>query len=162
MDIPQFIGFLISIAAIGYLFLRQVWEVRQRQKDPEAYEKKLQEKEKRIKEFMRGLDIDQPEEKIEKPIPKGPAKGRSTKHLNRPAPPPILAHQSLAKVPPRHSFAIPKIAVPTYHVRYMESAPSRGKTVIRRLHTRQDMVVLHEIFGPPKGLLNDPWHHEKF
>jgi type IV secretory pathway VirB4 component len=58
MTIPEIFGFLITLFILGFLFLKQVWEARARRANPEEYQRKQLEKEKRLKEFMKTLNIE--------------------------------------------------------------------------------------------------------
>ncbi len=69
MNFVEFIGFVIVILAMFFILIRRAMEERRRRKYPELFEKEEQEREKALKEFLRGLNVDVEEVEELKPEP---------------------------------------------------------------------------------------------
>lgn len=65
MDPSDFIGFIISLLALAYLFFRRRGEARRRREHPELY-KEDEQQEDALKEFLRSMDM--PVEDHPKPV----------------------------------------------------------------------------------------------
>lgn len=57
MNFIEFIGFVVSILAMVYLFIKQAMDQRRRRTDPEAYENEVKEREELIRKLMHGESI---------------------------------------------------------------------------------------------------------
>jgi hypothetical protein len=79
MSLIEFIGFLISFAAMIFLLGKGVWDNRARRQNPEEYYRKVRTKEQNLKKFLKSLDVhtedeDEDEDEIdEKEEAKAPA-----------------------------------------------------------------------------------------
>jgi len=126
-DISEIVGFIVSIAAILYLFLRPVWDLIFQRKHPEEYAQRQQEKERRLQQLLGNVPVIYEEEE-EPPAVKPP----------RPIPRPKQQEKS-ALAP---AYANPK------------AKRSRGALLMRK-HSMKEAIVLREILGPPKAF-QDP------
>jgi hypothetical protein len=62
MDIFQFVGFLVSVAAIIFIFIRRALENWQRKHHPEEYTAEARKKHEALKQLMRDLGVEEQEE----------------------------------------------------------------------------------------------------
>ncbi len=69
MDIFQFVGFLVSIAAIIFIFIRRALENWQRKHHPEEYMAEARKKDEALKRLMKDLGVEEEEEQIEEEVP---------------------------------------------------------------------------------------------
>ena len=67
MDISQIIGFIISVLAILYIVTKRVKEERLRKEHPEEYEKEQQKQEANLKQFLKSLDVEMEDKKMNPP-----------------------------------------------------------------------------------------------
>ena len=58
MDIVQVIGFLISLLVLFFFMVKSIREERYRRQHPEEYRKEKEEQTKKLKEFLRSLEVD--------------------------------------------------------------------------------------------------------
>lgn len=158
MEISEIIGMLISIAAILFLVIRPLWEARKEKRNPQEYAEAKRKKERRLKDFMKELDIDidDEDEEIEEEVvrtKKVPPKREKEK------PGYVHEHKAVASTP--KLFKTPKRSTQELHqAKQMDvSHPemrkervSRGRSIINGLKSKKDMVILHDIIGPPKSL----------
>lgn len=157
MDITEIIGFLISLGFLLFLFLKQGWDASARKKHPEEYAKKQREKEKRLKEFMKSMDIqveeDDDELEEEKMTPKAKIQERSQ-----------MRQRSAGNISKRLDSLTPlsmtsrrqekyEVKLSTRRIVYTatKEMPSRGYNLIKMQHSFQDIILLNEIIGAPRG-----------
>lgn len=196
MSAIEFVGFVISFIAMIVLFFRRTLEKRRYRANPELYEQMEKRKEERLKEFLRGLDVqhdghaDEEEEEEEDDegyiAPPPPVRTVAKQAPYRPAaintPQRRMQDGSQFRAPIeqlRKHAPIEKHQQPTsigdsYKDRF--SAGSVGSTdllrdlhtdayalnvskennrvsnILARLETPKDMIILHEVIGPPKAL----------
>lgn len=62
MSLIEFIGFIISMAAMIFLLGRRVWEERYRREHPEEFKEEKHKQEETLKHFLKSLDIDMEDE----------------------------------------------------------------------------------------------------
>lgn len=125
----EWIGFIVSIAIFLYLMLKN----RPAQDDPEQEDK--------LKDFLESLNGDmKAKKKGVLPPPILPQKPIHAKYS-----PPVVRNQT-----PSQSI------VSTYFEKGVEydvigkDVPSRAHRLLQTLKDKRDMVILHEIIGPPK------------
>lgn len=175
MTIPEFIGFLITLFALAFLFLKQLWDARERRKNPEKYEKKQLETEKRLKQFMKSLNIethdddDDEERKLALAISRK-LKPPQTKNTNS------NAHQKQSRRPPsspaagvapapvtRHRLDALNLQMKAKGVIYSASKEqnSVAAKLIQQQKSMKDVILLREIIGPPRSVQfgTDPDRH---
>lgn len=138
MDFASWIGFIISVLALLYLFLKPSMESRERKKNPQEYDRRKREDERRLKELMHPFDLDVEEEELEiRPIVQ--------KKVKPPKPPvkPTKATESIHIYHPTKNMA-PQIN----RMRKMLKHPKNA-------------ILLREILGPPKAAQSIR-HHESW
>ncbi len=146
MNPSDFIGFTITILAIGFLAYRYIREARLRRKHPEIYQQEVEKKERELQEFLSSLDIDG--EKKEEKRPEAP----------KPIPPPAKAYRQEDKprkigvLEQNYKFVTADLSKQgeSYEVTGKDQ-PSRIYALLKRLPSKKEMVLMQEIMGPPKG-----------
>lgn len=146
MDITELIGFLVSLFFLLFLFIKQGWDASARKKHPEEYARKQREKEMRLKEFMKSMDIqvDEDEEDEEQSI-------SQIKRSQKNRQPPANHSARLISISPRPEKRVIKHVplLPVYTATKEE--PSRASRLIKAQHSMKDVIVLNEIMGAPRG-----------
>lgn len=187
MDLIEFIGFVISLGAMIFLFFKRRIEDRNREdeQDEELNPDEL-EQEKALKEFLRSLDIEMDEENEKPHYPQESAR-KEVIHAPPPKPPVrVQAQIKIKKVemPPIHegfSQSNQEAFAQKSHIENRWTQTSlekgeinkttiggtqdhayafkgkkglgRGRDILEKLQTKNDMIVIAEILGKPKGLL---------
>jgi hypothetical protein len=147
MTFIEFIGFIITISAMVFLFARQTWENYRRRKYPEAYAEEVRKKDDALKELLKSMNIeveeeeeieDDYEEPVRRPLPTPPP---PPKPLQKKAPEPLFHeyHSEKMDLSDKGAYALVKI-----------SRPSRGKTLINHFPSKRELFVIREILGPPR------------
>lgn len=132
MDWSQVIGFIISVLALAFLILRNAWQERSRQQNPEEYARNEKNREKRLKDLLRTMDIEIEDEEEEEP-------------QTPPQPPP----RPIQKPAPR--FSQQPIKIPPTKKTAAENYPgivtrrSRGKKMLQNISPKE-MVILSELY----------------
>jgi hypothetical protein len=197
MSLIEFIGFIISFLAMIVLFFRRAIEKRRSDQDPEYYEKMEQQKEVRMREFLRSLNIQHEEddreeyeevddeddelvfheEAVRQPSrkenysPMALSKPRRTVHdefqfkskIEQYRPQTAIERRTMeTNIEKRYledPFSMPVVShdmaydadVDPYAI-VRQSQKNRLAQMIDRLESPQEMVILHELIGPPKAL----------
>lgn len=156
MTFIEFIGFIITLIAFFLLVMKQARDERKRRQNPEAYEYEEQQQQEAIKDLLRSLNIEVPEER---PAPKPP-----------PPPPQVEIEEALpmpikeSKIPQsmrlaafdygdafRDPFAKRKAFEHGDAYVKRKQQQSRVKQLLRETDTLKDAVILKEVLGKPKG-----------
>lgn len=124
MSITEFIGFLITIVAMFGIIISRALEARKRRRDPEAYEREIEEKEEKLREFLKTLNVDFPEKKK---APPPPPKGKKI------VPPQPVQEKSLEEAPTDEAYEIKK------------ARPSRLKNMVK---DPRQLIIFKEIMTP--------------
>ena len=72
MTFIEFIGFLVTMFALIFLYLKRYFNEKKRAEHPEEYEEYQHQKEQALEDFFRSLNIDVPPPEIEKEVPPPP------------------------------------------------------------------------------------------
>ncbi len=131
MTFIEWIGFVASLFGVIYLFTKDAWAKKERERDPVKYA----EKERRIREVLRqmGVEPDEEEQPEEQDEDEEEEEEVVTKQNILPPPPPVKIHIT---------------APPTQIL----SRPSRVANMIKQLPDERAILVAHILFGPPKSL----------
>jgi hypothetical protein len=137
----EWLGFIISSLAVIVLIVTAFYDALQNNKKPNKRKTQHEEAERRFKAFLRGeaptpvfdrvlKEVIEEDEAVERAVKK--------KKAHKPAPPP----------PP-----IPHVDIlaPSTPATIVEAENSRAKTILDSEATLQNMVILSEVFGKPKG-----------
>lgn len=95
MDFTEIVGFLITMAAILYMFIKRAKDVRKSPSTPEdsAHEEE-QEQAEILKDFLKSLEVDMDESQDFKSLPKP--------KTAKPEPPPRIPHEAKPKLKPAY------------------------------------------------------------
>lgn len=151
MDISQIIGFVISLLAIVFLTIQKIREERHKRLHPDELKHEAHEGNDGVKNFFKALDIDiEDEDQFSPPkkhlppqpsIPSAPAKGHKQKsRLQTPS----------TSIKNNFSNSLPKITKKYGLVEFGQR--SRVGSLVKNFPSKKEMVIIHEIIGPPKGL----------
>jgi hypothetical protein len=167
VDFSDYIGFIISLFAIIFLFFRKKREAAQQQKpEQNQNQQKPRDQEDALKDFLRTMNIHVEEE------PKPRFKPRPKPNL-KPAPAPQKTSQAQVNADQKrfkavteerrmasdleNSYADPYGTMhkgphaDAYEV-IQKSQETRLQQSLERLNSKQELVFLQDIIGPPKGL----------
>lgn len=178
MSFVEFIGFLISFLAFVFLLLRPIFEIWRRPKMGEEGESVRSAKDQHLRDFLKALDIDMEESggvhSLQKPklkekkflSPRLPVERAKVKALpldfgreaeeraekvetkNRQLDLEIKSRFSGSSVV---SSRYRDVVGPNPYDKIHFETPSRAKILLNRLSSKQEMVLLHEIFSRPKS-----------
>lgn len=167
MNLIEFIGFVISLAALIFLGAKRAKEEHYRKKHPEKFKEDEQTKETNLKQLLKSMNIDLMDDEqvlppkpaprfVYAPVPKLTEKPKSAIRK------PIKREQRKTgdKAWMEHYRGESKSA---YHMQNRSSSkpyeviqtkvrPSRGAVLLKSLPSKKEMVILYEILDKPKGL----------
>lgn len=179
MSVIEFIGFIVSMAAMGFLFLKRLKESRYRQEHPEEFDEESHAEVEELRRFLASTRMRE--------------EGRSAALAPRPAKPPEMpkppqprksvAKQSLSPKPVfqssmegyRQAAEMERLSPSAYDAKRATMAAdpyadrsagsseaiyavddrrrdSRGGALIRQQRALQDMFILKAILEPPKAM----------
>lgn len=144
MDLFQLIGFFISVLAIIVLMSKKASDERRRRQDPERFAKEEQEREERLRSFLKDLDVEMKETKS---IPPKYEEGRL-----KPSAPVKFSHakekpkETMISKPVPFSIAVHQNA---YHPD-LSMRPSRGKKIFADISDKKQLIMISEILSKPK------------
>lgn len=173
MTFIEFLGFVISLVAMFFLVAKRFWEETRRRRNPVQFAEEQRKKDLLLSEFMKSFEI--------------PEKGRAQRNsddedewdedeedievvekikLVQPPPktfPPLKPSIPLNRGSMRDSYQeeivssqFLKREASAYDV-VKQQTPSRGSMIVRNLPSKKNMLVIKEIFGPPKSMQDHPW-----
>lgn len=152
MNFSEFIGFIITIAAMIYMTIRQMRTA----KDEADDEAVVQDEKKEVRELLRSLDIPVEDEV---PVAKLPPIPRQRVEKQRPEKIVKIETGKIATVDQHidsnyaslldNDLILPAVIPLDYG---LPGAPSRGRLLVENLGSAKKMLVIHDIFGPPKGM----------
>ncbi len=181
MNLIEFIGFIITMIAMFAILVRRSMEERKRRKDPEAYEREEEEREKALREFLRNLDVDveEPKKKPASPPPAPAVTEESPKPKARPSrtvrdnyefASRIKQYEETKGVQSRvfeteigqkefdeigqeivTGDLFMQPGLGAYEIGQPSSGTSRGAKILKRLERPSDIVIYHEILAKPRG-----------
>ena len=173
--VVEFIGFFIAIFFLVAASLRKRWEDRDRQEHPENYKEEPAQEQQLLRELLKEMNVELEEEPQQPPDP-------PVKQVAPPAPPTAPARKRVSEDYDFHSNIEsrskethiedrtlnihvgdewkknlgqldlqdnPKQDMYEFH---RERSKARAKQLLEGLDSKQDMILLHTILGPPKGL----------
>lgn len=161
MTFIELIGFIITMFAFFLLVAKQARDERKRRENPEAYQEDEEQQQEAIKDLLRSLNIEVPEEKPAPPSPPTPPPQMEVRIEEEvPAPPvqesKIPKSMRLAKFDYGNVFRDPhsKRKVFDHGDAYLKrmQQQSRVKNLLRETDSIKDAVILKEVLGTPKGL----------
>lgn len=159
MNFSEFIGFIVTMAAMVYFAYRQSRESEQAPEDDEQ----LREEKSNVKDILRSLNIELKDEVAAPRLPPRPAVRTAMTPASQPRKLPITPKKAMrveehfnagdsTSVDLRFEdemLALPSLIPLEYG---LPAAPSRVKVIANHLTSREDLLIIHDLFGPPKGL----------
>ncbi len=151
MTLIELIGFIITMAAFFLLIAKQARDERKRRQNPEAYEEEAErEHQEAIKDLLRSMNIDIPEEQPESKKPEPPP----IPEIKTPPQKPEKAAVSHFKTHKsfKDHYALRKSFDhgDAYAKRKMQQ--SKVKQMLRGSDSLKQALILKEVLGTPKGL----------
>lgn len=144
MDLIQLIGFLISVLAVFVLVTKKIRDERHRKQHPEEFAREEEEKEERLRAFLKSLDVEMEEQKNYSPPPPPREK----------PPVPRVIKRIKSEVEERLDMIKPLPHQKTQHTMHYPGAliepPGRGKYLIERLPSKKLLMLIPEIISKPK------------
>lgn len=157
MNFIEFVGFIAMIL----LFLSSLGTSRRRKQNPEEYEAEEGEKTRQLREFLQGANGEFLNKPTKLNLPQ-PPKPKVSKALNKPIQQPDKVikqrndHYKDAYVSPFHSTEPDAYAHSTKDAyAFVKKKKSRAFGLRQRLLSPKDVILWHEIIGPPKALKNE-------
>jgi hypothetical protein len=134
MNIIELIGFLIAMAALTFLYFKRLQDEKYRREHPEEFEQKQEEERRALKEIFKEMhiDLEEEEEEFVEKVPPPPPPPR--------APVPIKTPVFKKK---RDAYTIHAEKERAHH------------PLLKKLSSPKEMVLYHEILGPPKSERRD-------
>jgi hypothetical protein len=163
MNFVEFAGFI----AMLLLVLNSMRENKKRRENPEDFEEEEHEQAERLKAFLRGVNDDMQE------MPTAPPKVQAKPAIRlQPKPAPVqhqIINAPLKSLRKDHSEHIHTPYMDAYATdekdpyahsnkdayAFVKRKKIRAESLMRRLKTSKDMVLWHEIIGPPTALKNE-------
>jgi hypothetical protein len=150
MDISQWIGLFVGFGAVAFLLIQQIREMRYRRQHPQKYAEEHFLAEKRRRQLLKVLEIEQEEEQeFEKERPRQQRVSAASRL-------PKVMNSSVGKMTHMtHRTPTQEVQyAPDYH-KIVRIDPSRASQLLTSLPSRQEMILLHAIIGPPKSLSDE-------
>lgn len=97
MNLIEFIGFVISLIAMGFIIIKRFMEQRHRLQHPEQFEESDEEKQKALKEYFHSLGVEIDDNEHFSPPQKIPSKKHPQPPLLKPAPSPQIPKKNEQK-----------------------------------------------------------------
>lgn len=152
MSLVDLIGFIFSFGFFLYMMFQRAMKSKEREReirqDPHYHEKEEAKENEDLKEFLRSIGVDEDDDDLpEEYRPQPPKK------IVRQAPP---AYRPPAPPPPRPVLAVQKTTkviereVSPYDIEVQSVVP-RIERVVNEMPKLRNMLIYHEIFGPPKA-----------
>lgn len=146
MNLLEFIGFIGML-----LFMLASMRQNKRRKDnPEEAEAEDAEQAQRLREFLQGIDHDMTKTKA--PTPTSSPKPSLTKKQTMPQKNNKTSYKPIPNPPPSSLISDKRFNENRDVYASMKKKKGRAVTLFQSLKSYQDMVILHEIIGPPKAL----------
>ena len=136
MTFIEWIGFVASLFGVIYLFTKDAWAKKERERDPVKYA----EKERRIREVLRQMGVEPDDEEEEQPEEENENEQDEEEEEEQ-----VVTKQtkSLPPLPSKtHTASLPAQIL---------SRPSRVANMIKQLPDERAILVAHILFGPPKS-----------
>jgi hypothetical protein len=147
MNFIEFIGFVVSLFAMFYLFVKQVMDQRRRNANPEAYEEEVEKREELVRKLLQGENV----------YPTSAHRSISKKNGLLPQRPAIKVPKEAPKkkVVPVKPLPLPSVpkkgkGIDPYALKQVQGPSSIAKA-LGHLDSKKEIVILSEIYGPPKG-----------
>jgi hypothetical protein len=166
----EFIGFIISLLALVYLFFKQQSYEHHRQAQSQDFKNEEVDEDDDLKEFMKAIDRETAARVATQHLPPRPP--QIVKQIKKPSSTSFEEYRLASQIEKRQlksslenrhlkskiaqkleERTLPQIAQPHSHVRdWEETAPSKARIVLGRLSNRQDLIIYQEIIDKPKSM----------
>lgn len=162
MTFIDFVGFFVALAAFFYVIWQNVKQVKRLRETPEEPESELDEQEEAIRNMLGSIGVDMAaitagqEKRQPAPPPAATAESKLQEQIAQglAVPPPKLLRKTIrqpyrAPKVERHTISAPERQ--PYAIR--RTQPTRVHRALKKLGSLQDAVILREVIGPPKGII---------
>ena len=154
----EFIGFVVTLAGLLFLFLKQFFEDLKKKRNPQEYAAKQREKERVLKELLGERakhsyededeeDEDEEDEDRYHVTPPPFSQARNTMSLDK-----VTRHDEERRVKQRAITQPRNKAVSSSYEVVRHKHTSRGASLINKLPSRKDLFIINEIMKPPVSL----------
>lgn len=179
MNVSEFVGLIITILVLFTAMARRLWEEKQRRDNPEEYEEKLERDKEAFQAFLRSLDIEvEGEQKKKKRMPPPPPSVKEEPEASQPmghyVPSSTVAENfefhsqleerhretsiekrqltsSLSQQTGRDLVSDTLKQKEAFVAKGRKRGASRSRDLVLNRPSKKEMVILHEVLGPPKG-----------
>jgi hypothetical protein len=167
----EYIGFVISLLALIYLFFRQQFYVRDRQEQVDEFRNEELMEDDPLHEIMKAVEKEKAARKATQHLPPSPPKvmkqskksglssledDRFASQIEKRQLKSSLENRHLKPVTVQRLEEMPPalIVKPLHHVisEWQEIEPSRAEVALKRLSSRRDLIIYQEIIDKPKSL----------
>lgn len=156
MNLIEFIGFIISLLALSFLFFRQRYETRYKREYPKEYALRQKKREQALREYsnLMGIPVSKEEEKeeereneyedeeMEEEIP-------VRKSSSIPSNPLKKTSQSYTYTEQKEHSKL--VNAPSYEVHRFDRQ-SRASILVQKLSSKQELLIYKEILDKPMSL----------
>jgi hypothetical protein len=169
----EFIGFIISLLALVYLFFKQQSYEHHRQAQSQDFKNEEVDEDDDLKELMKTIDRETAARDTQHLPPRPP---QIVKQIKKPSSTSFEEYRLASQIEKRQlksslenrhlkskiaqkleERTLPQIAQPHSHVRdWEEKAPSRARIALGRLSNRRDLIIYQEIIDKPKSMRPPP------
>lgn len=162
MTFIEFIGFIITMAAMVFIFVRQAWENYRRRHYPQEYAEEVRRKDDALKKLLKSMDIEIEEEEDEEE--EEPPRRRPQKKMPPPVSPQLFTKKPTVTAQQQRintelqfkEYSSTKVDLSqelfqkdAYALNKVD-APPRSRGILSSLRSPKDMLVIKEILGPPR------------
>jgi hypothetical protein len=147
MSLIEFIGFIITICALFFLVIKRKWEERRKREHPEEEHRKELQQKAHLKRYLKSLDLDVEEEEENDKVLPSHLSSFQPSYPKKKDPLPLKISQ-----PQLTPYINPKVRnlAEGYHA-IVKVKSSRGHGLVKRLPSKQEMIIYQEIMNPPLG-----------
>jgi hypothetical protein len=149
MNLVEFIGFVVSLVALFFLFFKQVYEDLYRKRHPEKAAAREREKHARMRALLKTINPEAEEDELEDELPRT---------FPRATPPPLPQRKPSPPPKPMEKRKKSYVEAHSHEDAYMVQSKvsiSRAYKIVQGLQSPRNMVLFQEILSPPLALRND-------
>jgi type IV secretory pathway VirB10-like protein len=156
----EIIGFVISLLALLYLFMKQNPAPSRRTPAPRDQEEEaVEDEDDPFREFLKEKEATEREAKTEEPLPP-PSPPKIAKKPKKPSPPSLEEYRLASQIEERRlksALADRQLKSRFHHSeeRNRNLRPSQAHLAVQHLTSRRDLIIYQEIMNKPKSLRSE-------